>query len=171
MKQIITQKKGFTIIELLVVVAIIGVLVTIALPGYKITLEKGRALEGIANVAAVSEAVNTYYLKNYNSYGTINGLRSFAVGDYGETDYTNYNGIAGRTASKYFSVPAISLNEGAVTVQTDRQGLSAENTYSIAFVNEGGETTERYCTGNQVYCKTIGATIVRQSGGWKFDED
>ena len=63
------MKKGFTLIELLVIMVIVTILVTIALPKYKTAMEKGRALEGIANAASWSEAVNAYYVRNYNSYG------------------------------------------------------------------------------------------------------
>ena len=48
---------------------VVTILVTVALPAYKTSMEKGRATEGIANAAAVSEAMNAFYIRNGNSYG------------------------------------------------------------------------------------------------------
>ncbi|MCF2618503.1 pilin [Oscillibacter valericigenes] len=53
-----TNKKGFTLMEMLIVVAIIAVLVAIAIPTFNNQLEKSRQSADLANVrAAYSEAV------------------------------------------------------------------------------------------------------------------
>ena len=62
------MKKGFTLIELLIVMVIVGVLVTVSLPKYRASMERGRATEGINNVRAISDAVNAKYVMNENSY-------------------------------------------------------------------------------------------------------
>ena len=58
------MKKGFTLIELLIVMVIVGVLVTVSLPKYRASMERGRATEGINNVRAISDAVNAKYVMN-----------------------------------------------------------------------------------------------------------
>lgn len=55
------MKKGFTLIELLMVMVIAGALVAVALPKYQRALERGRALEGIANARAAAEYLNSQY--------------------------------------------------------------------------------------------------------------
>lgn len=61
------KNKGFTLAELLIVVAIIGVLVAISIPIFSKQLEKSRDAASIANIrSAYAEAVN--YAIEYNGY-------------------------------------------------------------------------------------------------------
>ena len=59
--------KAFTLIELLVVVLIIGILTSVALPKYKIAVEKARATQAAIMVKAIGEAQEAYFLAN-NTY-------------------------------------------------------------------------------------------------------
>ena len=63
MKKIRTSKKGFTLAELLIVVAIIGVLVGISIPIFTSQLEKSRESTDIANLRAAKAAAVTVYLE------------------------------------------------------------------------------------------------------------
>lgn len=49
------MKKGFTLVELLMVVVLVGILVLVALPKYQTALERGRALEGVHNACQLTE--------------------------------------------------------------------------------------------------------------------
>ena len=65
-------RKGFTILELLVVIAVIAVLATIAIPKFIGMIEKSRAAAELAEVNTVQKAVHLYYIENSN-YPTIQG--------------------------------------------------------------------------------------------------
>lgn len=55
------SKKGFTLIELMIVVAIIGILAAIAIPRFASMLEKSREGATKGNLGALRSAVSIYY--------------------------------------------------------------------------------------------------------------
>ena len=54
------MKKGFTLVEVLVVVLIIGILTSVALPNYKRSIEKTRATEAMNTIKSANDAVYAY---------------------------------------------------------------------------------------------------------------
>lgn len=69
MKKIRTNKKGFTLAELLIVVAIIGVLVAISIPIFTSQLQKARLATNQANARAAYAAVEAQYLQDDTATG------------------------------------------------------------------------------------------------------
>ena len=70
----VLMKKGFTLLELLVVVLIIGILAGIALPKYQMTVMKSRYSTMMATVNAINEAEERYYLVHDKYAATFDGL-------------------------------------------------------------------------------------------------
>ncbi len=62
-------QKGFTLMELLVVVIILGVLVSVALPRYNLAVERTRSAEGVQTLTALLSGQKSYFLDN-NFYTT-----------------------------------------------------------------------------------------------------
>ncbi len=58
------KQKGFTLIELMIVVAIIGILAAVAIPKFAQMLEKAREGATKGNVGAIKSAVSIYYGDN-----------------------------------------------------------------------------------------------------------
>jgi len=58
------NKKGFTLLELLVVVVIIAILAGIAIPQYKLAVEKSHLTEAVVMLKAIAEAQDRFYIIN-----------------------------------------------------------------------------------------------------------
>jgi prepilin-type N-terminal cleavage/methylation domain-containing protein len=60
----IRNKKAFTLIEMLVVVLIIGILAAIALPQYRLAVNKSRTAQIMSLIKNIGQAQQMYYLTN-----------------------------------------------------------------------------------------------------------
>lgn len=63
------QNQGFTLIDLMVAVAIVGILTAIALPSYRSMVERGRLTEALDGLSAYRMRMEQAYHDNGN-YGT-----------------------------------------------------------------------------------------------------
>ena len=64
------NQKGFTLMELMIVIVIIGVLAAIAVPSYKGYVEKAQKATCEANRRTLSTAAGMYYIDHENAYPT-----------------------------------------------------------------------------------------------------
>src|SRR3990172_6344732 len=88
------NKKGFTLIELMIVVAIIGILAAIAIPNFLKFQAKSKQSEAKTNLKAIYTAQTGYFGEN-NTYNTFDRINWTPVGTARYTyDLGTDNGIA-----------------------------------------------------------------------------
>ena len=98
------RRKGFTILELLIVIAVIAILVGIALPRFKGMQDEGNIAKAKGELRMLQTAVESYYMHNNNTLpGTLTALQtakpqiapSTIPGDPFGTTYTLVPGTGG----------------------------------------------------------------------------
>ena len=77
-------RKGFTLIEVLIVVIILGILATIAIPQFAKMTKKARLAEAWTNLAAIRTGESVYYLEEDKYTACLDEL------DAGESSSSNF---------------------------------------------------------------------------------
>jgi type IV pilus assembly protein PilE len=91
-----THKKGFTLIELMIVVAIVAILVALALPSFRDVIRKSRRADAMNAIINIQLAQERWRVNN-STYGTLVNLGINAASPEGH--YTM--SVTGNTFSNY----------------------------------------------------------------------
>jgi type IV pilus assembly protein PilA len=92
-KKLHTRRGGFTLIELMIVVAIIGILAAIAIPNFLRFQLKAKSSEGKTNLAAIRTAEESYFAE-YGVYVS-SGASPPSIGNNQKTNFTHATAGAG----------------------------------------------------------------------------
>ncbi|MBS7777457.1 pilin [Acidovorax sp. CCYZU-2555] len=127
-----TIQQGFTLIELMIVVAIIGILAAVALPAYQDYTTRARVTEGIGLATAAKTAVSdTFSSVNTGAVGAYAGVGAQAAVAPGTAvygyEYTAGTNVVRIAIAGIANVAAPAAGEGAVTVTYGGQVAAALN--------------------------------------------
>ena len=160
---------GFTFIELLVVVLIIGILAAIALPQYEKAVEKARVAEALSLMSSLQNAMDVYILENgYPSSGQVKFLGNDAsvilpieiVTSVRNAD-TSYNNIA---QTKYFRYNAY-CGDGYCDVVADRTNPDGTKFYRL-FYRKYSKTKTKICQKRNNLPIGVKMCALLQKDGW-----
>ncbi|HEZ5094244.1 TPA: pilin [Neisseria meningitidis] len=104
-----TLQKGFTLIELMIVIAIVGILAAVALPAYQDYTARAQVSEAILLAEGQKSAVTEYYL------------------NHGEWPGNNTSaGVATSSEIKGKYVEKVEVKNGVITAQMKSSGVNKE---------------------------------------------
>ncbi|HEZ8265514.1 TPA: pilin, partial [Neisseria gonorrhoeae] len=104
-----TLQKGFTLIELMIVIAIVGILAAVALPAYQDYTARAQVSEAILLAEGQKSAVTEYYLNN-GKWPADNGAAGVAA--------------SSKIIGKY--VKQVEVKNGVVTATMNSSGVNKE---------------------------------------------
>ena len=117
------KQQGFTLIELMIVVAIIGILAAVALPAYQDYTVRAKVSECSGIIAACKTSVSEYYA----SEGTL------------PTDNTEAG--CATTSTQYCSAPTVNAGTISVNALAATSGVAADCALTLEPQEAGGVLT------------------------------
>jgi type IV pilus assembly protein PilA len=128
------RSKGFTLIELMIVVAIIAILAAIAIPQYRKFQLKSKTSEAKVNIGAIRTCEEAYaaehdvYLEMASAPSTVNiasSTRNWNVGGGGDPECINFLDIGFKPAGKVYYNYAVNNQTGNINDATDVPAIAA----------------------------------------------
>ena len=116
------NNQGWTIIELLVVVVIVGLLSTIAIPAYQDSVRKARRADGAAKALEVAQLQERFFTNNFSYAATTTALGYAATPTPSDDEFYNVSvsvpgGCTSAGVNSCYVITAVAV--GAQTDDTD----------------------------------------------------
>ena len=131
------NRKGFTLVEVLVVVLIIGILTTVALPQYQKAIERSRSAAAITALGNLARGEKAYQV-----------LRNTFTDDLGLLDLDlpgTYDDDRRGFQMDHFYVRISAVTASTLLAFAERTDQSADKTYGIALGLRSNGTTVKWC--------------------------
>lgn len=127
MKNLLQNDKGFTLVELIVVIAVLGILAGIAVPRITGVQNKARYAAGEALLANLQTPLELYRVENdgYPDVSDYDDLQTELTGEDGYLD--NFSGMLPETSDDDWSFESYTLDDGSYTLEITHPNESVDN--------------------------------------------
>lgn len=135
------RRKGFTLIELIIVIAVISILIGIALPRFRGMREEGLIAQAKGELRTLQTAVESYYIHNGSLPSTFpNDLESAnpnIIGTTAPTDpFTSGSDYGWATNGNYYVIYSVGSGATAGSASVTAAGV-ASDTQECIYVTNG----------------------------------
>ncbi len=132
------NKKGFTLVELLIVVVIIAGFAAMTYPSYRSSIERARASEAVTMLGTIQAAQQKHFI-NYEEYGTT--FRD--INDF-EPAIKNFDSTQSSFYTEYFKY----------SLDSDNKQAKAQRADGSSILNKGYELVAEY-NKDFIMCKVL----------------
>ena len=145
-----SMQKGFTLIELMIVVAIIGILAAVALPAYQDYTVRARVSEGMVLAASAKTAVaenaanGAPYAAGWSAPAATSNVASVTIGTTDGVVTVTYTGRAGATSSTENTILLVPSSGGTAFSGGSAASTAVPAGGSIAWTCNTGTLIAKY---------------------------
>ncbi len=125
------NKSGFTLLEIIIVIIIVGVLASLALPRFFSTVEYSRSTEALSSLGAVRQSLERCYLQRSGDYTNCTNFANLDIENPANSPGSHFTyTITGATATGY-------------TINANRNTIDGGSTAGWVVVTQAGTAVSR----------------------------
>lgn len=146
------NRKGFTLVELLIVIAILGIIAAIAFPSYKSYVQKTKRAETQAELTEVASQMQRFKMANYTFVQSVSGTTIIPI----NLTRLGYAGTAPNSSNGLYQIN-LQFNQAATEWVLSAVPLAggAQNNTGVSCINDRGQRYWSKTTATAAACEAL----------------